>query len=261
MKKRLTLLTSLIVVVSCAVSFLLCAVQVRSQYEQEFKERLNAVLALSMLETDVVAPNPQQAAQQLGDTLKKNGQQIRISIISEGGRVLGDSERKEIDANHLQRPEVQAALHSGRGYDLRRSETTQERYLYAAQKVGTRYIIRAALRTEAMDVALVQFTRAAAICLFVGIVIACAATLTMVGRMLYPLRELTNAAEHISRGDLTSRVAVQNARDEVGRLARSFNRMARSTENAINELDRDQSRLQGLLEGMDDGVLAADAQG
>ncbi|MDD3261986.1 MAG: PAS domain-containing sensor histidine kinase, partial [Oscillospiraceae bacterium] len=151
MKKKLTLLNVLIVILSFSTAFLLCAFQVRSQYGQEFSRRLDAVLSLSSLDIDNIQKNPQGEAERLGASLQKTGQQMRVSIISTGGRVLGDSEKRDINENHLQRPEVQQTLKSGRGYDLRLSETTHEYYLYAALKVNQQSIIRVALRTTEMD--------------------------------------------------------------------------------------------------------------
>lgn len=261
MKKKMALLNSVIVVISFTVAFVLCAVQVHSQYETEFTRRLDAVLSLSALDTSQFAKNPQGEAQLLGDSLKKSGQQIRISIISAQGKVLGDSAMQEINENHLHRPEIQQALKSGRGYDIRVSSTTHQRYLYAAQQVENHYFLRAAMRTTEMDTVMRRLAGSAAVCIFIGILIACFATLPLVSRTLRPLRELTDAAKEISRGNFTRRVSVSPAKDEVGSLARSFNRMIRSTENAITELDRNQSRLTGLLEGMDDGVLAVDSTG
>ncbi|MDD4807971.1 MULTISPECIES: HAMP domain-containing sensor histidine kinase [Caproicibacterium] len=261
MKKKMALLNVLIVVVSFVAAFLLCAFQLRSQYQREFSRRLDAVLSLSSLESEQFAENPQKEAQRLGSALQKAGQQVRVSIIERSGRVIGDSECKDIHENHLQRPEVQQALHSGRGYDLRQSETTHEGYLYAAQRVNAQYILRAALRTTEMDTAMRNLAVTAGICLAVGIFIACAATLPMLSHTFQPLQELTSAAEEISRGNYSSRMSVKNPNDEVGRLARSFNRMSCSTENAILELRHSQSRLKSLLEGMDDGVLAIDGEG
>src|SRR5207247_6550392 len=62
--------------------------------------------------------------------------------------------------------------------------------------------------------------------------------------MTRPLRALVDAADRISRGDFAARVAAGN-RDEVGRLAGSFNAMAESLarsraalEEKVPELER-----------------------
>ena len=70
MKKKMALLNVLIVVVSFVAAFLLCAFQLRSQYQREFSRRLDAVLSLSSLESEQFAENPQKEAQRLGSILR-----------------------------------------------------------------------------------------------------------------------------------------------------------------------------------------------
>lgn len=60
---------------------------------------------------------------------------LRITILDTHGRVLQDSYKHDVSAfaNHLERPEIQQALHSGSGYDTRRySASTHETYFYSA---------------------------------------------------------------------------------------------------------------------------------
>jgi len=49
--------------------------------------------------------------------------------------------------------------------------------------------------------------------------------------MLRPIRQLTQAAEHLASGDLSARVSIQG-KDEFARLGSSFNHMAESLQNA-----------------------------
>lgn len=73
--------------------------------------------------------------------------ELRVTILSLEGKVLFDSSLNgdhETD-NHLQRPEVRAAITNGRGHDVRRtSETTGKTYFYSATAYSD-YIIRTAL--------------------------------------------------------------------------------------------------------------------
>lgn len=60
---------------------------------------------------------------------------IRVTIIDTLGRVLYDSEEADVRqmGNHLQREEIQEALHQGRGYAIKRtSKTNGEKYFYSA---------------------------------------------------------------------------------------------------------------------------------
>ncbi|WBB65867.1 HAMP domain-containing sensor histidine kinase [Micromonospora sp. WMMD812] len=84
--------------------------------------------------------------------------------------------------------------------------------------------------------------------------------------MTSPLREMTAAAGAMARGDYTRRVRA-TSRDEVGELARAFNKMAEDLHaadqrrreliaNVSHELRTPISALQGVLENMVDGVAA-----
>ncbi len=76
----------------------------------------------------------------------KKHKNLRVTLIYPDGNVLYDSEEHNTKiGNHLNRPEVQQALNTGKGYDVRRtSETTGTSYFYSATDFGP-YIIRSAL--------------------------------------------------------------------------------------------------------------------
>lgn len=65
-------------------------------------------------------------------------------------------------------------------------------------------------------------------------------------RITKPVEELARASEEISVGHLSHRVESRSSRDELGRLAASFNRMAESLERTLEEKDRANQRLQDL---------------
>jgi signal transduction histidine kinase len=80
-----------------------------------------------------------------------------------------------------------------------------------------------------------------------------------------PLRRLIRATERIARGDLSHRVKVRT-RDEIGQLAKAFNRMAEALERSeaarrnlladvAHELRTPLTVIQGNLEAMLDGVF------
>ena len=72
---------------------------------------------------------------------------LRVSVIDLNGRVILDSYDTNVDSleNHLQRAEIQQALHLGNGYDIKRmSQSTHETYFYSATRFGD-VIVRAAV--------------------------------------------------------------------------------------------------------------------
>lgn len=81
-----------------------------------------------------------------------------------------------------------------------------------------------------------------------------------------PLRQMKNAAEAMADGDYSVRVAVENRRDEVGKLTLAFNEMAEELEhadqmrreliaNVSHELRTPVSALQAMIENLADGVV------
>ncbi len=72
---------------------------------------------------------------------------LRVSVIDLKGRVILDSYDTNVDSlgNHLQRTEIEQALHVGNGYDIKRmSQSTHETYFYSATRFGD-VIVRAAV--------------------------------------------------------------------------------------------------------------------
>ena len=260
MKKRLILLNAAIVIVGFAAAFLVAGIRIQNQYRTEFSNRLNT--ALGVLETRLgdIRKDPDGVAEEVGRELSRFGQNIRISVIEPDGKVVGDTEKEEINQNHLDRPEIRRALESGHGYATRKSASTGQRYDYAAVYLPGEYFLRAALPTAELDAALARLWTTALLSMLLGIAVVCALTGYLVFRVTDPLQKLTAAAKRISGGDYSCRVE-GSFKDEAGELAQSFNRMAESTESFVFQLKSQQKQLEGVLEGMDDGVLAVSREG
>ena len=87
-------------------------------------------------------------------------------------------------------------------------------------------------------------------------------------RLTEPIGGLMSAAERVRGGDLTARVEEGPPNDELGQLARSFNRMASQIEqqreelvDANKELDTRRRLTDAVLAGVSAGVLSVDAAG
>ncbi len=94
------------------------------------------------------------------DTLKSLIPQknIRITIVDKKGTVLYDSFVADYSAmeNHLQRPEIQKALFSDFGSNIRHSETTNQEFYYYARNYDD-YFVRAAM---VYDIQVANFLKA-----------------------------------------------------------------------------------------------------
>jgi two-component system phosphate regulon sensor histidine kinase PhoR len=81
----------------------------------------------------------------------------------------------------------------------------------------------------------------------------------LIGHIIRPLDSLTKAAEAIASGDYTQRVYVEN-RDELGTLARTFNRMSQELNARMTQLSQTGDRQATVLGGMIEGVIAVDGR-
>ncbi len=104
-----------------------------------------------------------------------------------------------------------------------------------------------------------EFAKILIVAGFVALLVACAGGLLIARRALQPLERITRAAERISAENLTMSIAVENPRDELGRLAKTLNdtfarlrfsvhQMQRFTADAAHELRTPLSVLRTRLE-------------
>lgn len=262
MQKRLVLINVGVVIAGLIAAFLLAMPLVRNLYLEEFHRTLDSAVMLLTTDEDEIREDPEAFVQRKREALQKAGQDIRLTVITLDGQVVGETSKENPtginpeDENHLGRPEVQEALKSGVGFDTRKSDSTGESYLYEARVLGD-YILRAAMPVTAMDEATTRLSlyMLAGVCLG-GAIVAVVSVISS-RNIVRPMLRLTEATREIAAGDFESRVP-ENYRNEIGQLAHSFNRMADQTQKAFSELTEQGRQLEAVLQGMDDGVLAVD---
>ncbi|MFD2766827.1 diguanylate cyclase [Micromonospora eburnea] len=92
-----------------------------------------------------------------------------------------------------------------------------------------------------------------------AVVLAAALAVLAAGRLARvttrPLVELAGAVDRVAHGDLTARVPVRS-RDEIGRLARAFNRMTRETGSYVAALTSSRDQLRGHLAVLGDTLAS-----
>ncbi len=79
-------------------------------------------------------------------------------------------------------------------------------------------------------------------------------------RITRPLEEFTQVAERVSAGDFARRAPVDEA-DELGRLGTTFNAMAEGLKQKIQEISEEQKKIEAIVSGMVDAVIATDRRG
>jgi len=197
---------------------------------------------------------------------KRLGKQIdaRITIIDRDGVVLGDSdEDPALMGNHADRPEVKGALTEGRGSDIRYSATLGYDMMYAAGPIT--------INDEIVGVARVSLplteingyaghvnwviTWGAIIAAVVAVLLALQISRVTTG----PVKKLTQMSKKLAEGELDQEIQV-TSRDEVGELAKAFNRMAAKLKEMVALITTERDRMATILSNMGDGIFVVDGE-
>ena len=93
----------------------------------------------------------------------------------------------------------------------------------------------------------------------ITVVLAAALNLAVGRRLARPLQALTDAAERIGRGDLSTPVLAAPGA-EIGTLAATLEEMRRRLLRLTNDLQRERSESQAILSGIVEGVYAVDRE-
>jgi len=156
---------------------------------------------------------------------------------------------------------------------LMRFDPIFERYVYVSRKVDPQVLNQVARTKNALTEykSLIDRSRGMQwrfnlMLLVVSLLIVAAAiwfALWLANRLVSPIGRLATAAERVGAGDLSARVPVRSSPDELGTLARAFNRMTtqlQAQKNALvtanEQLDRRREFTEAVLAGVSAGVLS-----
>ncbi|HSG69889.1 MAG TPA: ATP-binding protein [Planctomycetaceae bacterium] len=236
---------------------------------EQVQQRLHdsAILLRSQM-AEVFVTGPNEATQ---NTLQELGKQsvVRMTLVALDGTVLADSDEDPARMNnHLDREELRQARTQGFGVSRRDSPTLTVPMFYYALRVdrGNRPVgfVRVAMTMELVNARIGSVRRLVWVTAFAMSLAALVITYFVVGRIVRPILTLTDSAELIASGNLQQRVDLAS-RDELGTLAEAFNFMGEQLANRIEELQqqsqelsRNSQRLETVLGGMIEGVIAVD---
>jgi two-component system phosphate regulon sensor histidine kinase PhoR len=186
----------------------------------------------------------------------------RLSVISADGTVIADSQ--EIPSNmdnHFSRPEVIDARSNGYAIAARYSNTLHQQMMYSAltltennELIG---FVRVSIPLSTIDKKLEQLRLIVLVGALVAAISAMLLGLYFARLISTPLSKMTEIAEAISNGDYKQRINI-DSKDEIGVLAKAFNRMARNSVTRMTKITADHNRLSRIFEGMVEGVIAVD---
>jgi two-component system, OmpR family, phosphate regulon sensor histidine kinase PhoR len=232
--------------------------RLRSTFEYEIEDQLysSAVLGKSYIRVSPLRGNSIELANDIGGALG-----VRVTLIDKTGKVLGDSELTPEDVaiveNHGDRPEVMAALESGRGVSVRQSNTVGVPFIYVAIMLDDGNVLRIARPLEPVETFIGGLRKQ----LLIALIISIGLTLVF-GYMVYmfvsrPLHRMAQASNALAVGNLNVELPVVGDSD-LAVMGSSLNAMARSLRKQMEELQDDKARIEAIVAAMSAGIIVFD---
>lgn len=189
---------------------------------------------------------------------------LRITVTDQAGWVLLDSHLSaealaSLD-NHADRPEIAAALSSGRGLSVRRGNSLGLEAVYAAAAMPDGRVLRVAVPLADIQRGLEK--EFAAISLSIAGVMALCLLLSafIISRVRRGVEDMAEVVGAVSRQAGQRRLYFVPGREFLP-LAWAVNLMADSLEEHVRALTEQRCQLEGILETMREGVLVLDQAG
>lgn len=238
----------------------------QDQVTEQIKQRLHD--SATLIRGNVATLLPEGRSEALQSQIRILGDQIdtRVTIVSMSGQVLADSNQSTIAdvaqmENHKDRLELVQAASDGYGTSERVSPTLGEPLLYVALRLDQdgkpAGLVRAALPMTTVIAEVRTIQRLIWLVAVVVSIAVAALSYVLAARIVKPIQTLTTAAESVAAGEYQQNVYLQN-HDELGVLAKSFNRMTKELNVRETQLRESNRRLITVLEGMVEGVIALD---
>lgn len=183
---------------------------------------------------------------------------FRITLIQEGGVVLGDSDAdpQKMD-NHSERPEIISAKHQPFGLSMRFSDTVKKEMLYVAKRIHGIGYLRVALPLKTLRESFSGFSHILFIILFIGGILILFIGFKTTRLITKPVEEMTSFSKKIAEGDFSQKLFISRD-DELGVLAGSLNSMKDQLSQTISNISQERLKLSTILSSIHDGVLAVD---
>lgn len=186
-----------------------------------------------------------------------DGKQTRISIINAKGRVVADTYKKYISANHLNREEVQEAIHSKGhiGYSVRKSNTTNEKMLYVAY-FHNNYVLRLSVHYGGVKEYLPSLIPALAASFALAFAISILLARFLSGLITKPLREIDDSLRNMSddyRFELH-----EYPYQEFNHITATIEDLSHRLRKSMRETQFEQKKIDDIIDRMKEGFILLD---
>ena len=253
MKKRLFLYTTLIIFAGL-LSFFAASVYVTHT------NNLNLAKD-TVMETAQIYANLFDAETDISSFVKTSGD-TRITIVLPDGTVLADSRPLDVSTleNHLDRPEIQAALNGSPMTYARHSESLGVDFIYYALKVNAddNYIfIRAAVPVAEINAYLFRSLPLLILILILVVLLCFVFIRSIINRITRPFNSIEQKLRLLSGGEYNAG-PISGSYEEIDKITREIDDVALVLQKSFNELRNEKNKLDYILNNIGDGIFAVD---
>lgn len=253
MKNKLMLSILSTIILSLALITALYMTILNFQHEESTKMRLknNNEICINLISNNLISNL---------DTYFKTfkDSEFRVTLIDKNGSVIEESHADiENMDNHSNRKEVIEARKYRDAYSARYSSSLNKTMIYFATAFGDGYVIRSSMPIEVIT----GFDGKYLHYYFLVLAMVFAISIFFSSKLSYiivkPIKDLEFITSRVAKGELDRRVSI-NSNDEIGQLAKTFNRMADRLHETLKDSIGEQNKLEAILKSMDSGVIAVD---
>ena len=178
---------------SLCCALLLSAFMFNYRMTQKTQKDLATIAQVSAL----LLQNEEDAQSVAAQLAKNTG--LRVTIISESGQVLADTEKQPEElANHLNRKEIEQAQKTGSGVAVHNSDSLGEKLVYAAAKTADGSFLRISASYNSLVWDLLAFWPMLAIGLGVGLAAAIPLAKRQSAVVTAPIAQLSREVLHLN---------------------------------------------------------------
>lgn len=259
MKKRITIVFSILIVLVTAFSGVFSYVIFKNAYYESTERNLksNSEYIVEDLMPGYIRTGDVSGLEHYATSTNQ-----RINIIDVEGNVLFESLSGigSLD-NHLSRPEVQGAMKGTPTTSVRYSDTIMKNMLYLAapyyQDGQITHIVRIAVPLDVMEDVSYSIINNLIFVALASILIAIVIFAFLLSNETRPLDEVTIFARKIARGDYKTKLTMLRD-DKIGDLVDSLNTMAEQLDASFSKINRKNIELSSVLSSMNQGIIAVD---